>query len=113
MGRTKKPEVEKVEEEAELAAPVEAVVEDAADALDKEIEAATKAPEGVKTAKPGVATSLKVTTKDGVKTIAPTGRFESIDNLIFNEVGQHVGTEENENIAAKKAGSFNTQRKFR
>lgn len=82
--------------------------------LDKEIEAETTAPEGVKTDKktrkstPPAETSV-TESKDGVKTITPTGRFVAIENLIFNERGQHVGTEESPSVAARKVERFNSQ----
>lgn len=93
-------EDKKAEEEAALAAQID---------VDK------KAPEGVKTGATGVVSSPSPVRENeaGVKSIAPTGRFESVGNLIFNEFGQHCGTEDNDSTAAKKAGSFNTQRKFR
>lgn len=53
--------------------------------------------------------------EEGVKSIRPSGKFVAIGNLIFNEVGQHVGTESNDdlgkNAAARKAERFNIQHK--
>lgn len=90
--------------------------EKAAKELEDQIKKDTAGPEGAKTGKTGVVTDgvrQVFEDKNGIKSITPTGKFESVGNLIFNEFGVHAGTEPNDSEAAKKASSFNTTRKLR
>lgn len=105
--------------EKKVVAPAEPVLDSPEDVeaakLDKEIDNETAAPAGTPTGSKNTAQVGAVSVKevDGVKSITPTGRFEAVECLIFNEFGVHAGTEPTPTDAARKASSFNTTRKFR
>lgn len=84
--------------------------------LDAEIEKDTKAPAGVKTATGKEEAPVKgapYEDEDGVRRIAPQGKFVSVGSEIFNEFGVLVGSEANSTDAARKTDRFNSLRKFR
>lgn len=93
-------------------------VDAAAEALENEVDAATTAPAGVRTASKKASAAPKHEIKeedneDGDQVVrslqTPTGKFVAIGNEIFNPKGQLIGTEENSNDAARKADRFNSQ----
>lgn len=98
------------------ATPAPAPAEKDVAALDAEVDSATKAPPGVKTApatpeKPAPAPKPKVDKESGEKVITATGKFEAVGNEIYNERGVLVGTEESASVAARKADRANSLRR--
>jgi hypothetical protein len=97
---------------AKGAAPIVEDTDEASD-LEKQVEKDTTAPADVlaidRPAPTPVSSKEILKNKEtGVLTIRPTGRFEAIGSLIFNREGVHVGSEANDNDAARRADRFNS-----
>lgn len=91
---------------ADLGASGEETAADVQARMEAEVDAATAAPADAASVTP--AGDSEVVKEKGVKTLVPAPRkFVAVGTDIFNPAGKHIGSEENENAAGRKAERFN------